>query len=139
VIKLTLVAIRIAAYASLATDSVYVYDGDSAKPASLIATLSGVITGVLPSYMSSQRYMFVRFTSGGNSTGYKGFNMTYYSTTSGSLYCQGYGLAGTHEVHHSLDFWLDSASSDPLPMTAAFKYSTSRCCFSVYSSFEIEI
>jgi len=61
-------------------DEVFIYDGDSTK-AQLIATLNGQLAPPTQRYVSTQRYMFVRFTSDATITN-SGFSATYTSPTS---------------------------------------------------------
>lgn len=73
--------ITVSADASKTTAYIYIYDGNSTR-APLIAFLSGTFSTPLPSYISSQQYMIVRFMSN-QTTVYQGFNMSYASTAQG--------------------------------------------------------
>jgi CUB domain len=77
VIKLNLNFIAISDPQSKVSDYVYVYDGNSYNSPP-ITTLYGSYKTPLPSIMSSQRFMFIRFRSD-NYTTYNGFNMTWIS------------------------------------------------------------
>ena len=72
-------SIAISNSVSTVTDYIYVYDGLSTT-SPLVAVLSGAFTGTLPSFVSSQPNMLVRFVSD-NSTVYTGFNLTYTTVT----------------------------------------------------------
>ena len=63
------------------TDEIYIYDGNSTD-ALLIINLNGSFTAPLPSYVSSQQYMLIRFVSD-NSSVFQGFNMTYRTIVQG--------------------------------------------------------
>jgi len=63
------------------TDYVNIYDGNSAF-APLVTTLYTDMMSPLPSYVTSQQYMFIRFVSN-SSTVDNGFNMTYTSDVTG--------------------------------------------------------
>jgi len=62
-------------------DFVTIYDGDSTK-SPLIASLSGTLA-MGTQYNSTQRYMFIRFSSDNTVSG-RGFSANYRSTTQGS-------------------------------------------------------
>jgi CUB domain len=62
-------------------DIICIYDGNSTD-APLIINLNGSFTAPLPSYVSSQQYMLVRFVSD-NTFVYQGFNMTYTTIVQG--------------------------------------------------------
>jgi CUB domain len=64
------------------SDYVYVYDGYNTS-APLIALVTGSQSSL--NYRTSQRYMFVRFTSGASSS-YTGFNATYIAYIEPSTY-----------------------------------------------------
>jgi CUB domain len=62
-------------------DVIYVYDGKNAN-GSLVDQLSGTSWIVLPTYTTTQRYLFIRFTTN-NETEFAGFSAKYSSTTFG--------------------------------------------------------
>jgi hypothetical protein len=58
-------------------DRVYIYDGYN-ESAPLLADVTGAQNS-LQYYRTSQRYMFVKFTSGSSVSSYTGFNATFLS------------------------------------------------------------
>ena len=75
--------IIVSANLSKFSDNIYIYDGNSTS-APLIINLKGSLTAPLPSYVSSQQYILIRFVSD-NTTVFQGFNMTYRTIVQGKL------------------------------------------------------
>jgi CUB domain len=64
-------------------DFVYIFDGiDSTDDQLMVGQLSRHHWNSMPNYLTSQRYMFIRFTSNSNNQ-FQGFEATYNSTLSG--------------------------------------------------------
>lgn len=64
---------------SIHTDYVYLFDGNTTE-APYVTIFSGSYTTLPPGFVSSQQYLLVRLMTD-NNTVYKGFRMTYNTTT----------------------------------------------------------
>jgi CUB domain len=82
VIKLNVNYINVSDWAGLYPDYVYIYDGANVY-ATVLGILYAPIIDIMPSYVSSQRNMLVRFISD-SSTTYGGFNLSYSSIPRGT-------------------------------------------------------
>jgi hypothetical protein len=90
IVRLQIVDMNVAQYYNVNPDNLLIYDGNSSD-APLIRRLNFSFysddVSRMPSYQSTQRFMFVKFVSDG-SFSYSGFRMTYSSIPQGMLKVQ---------------------------------------------------
>jgi CUB domain len=75
IVRIAINAIAISDSTGKVTDSLYIYDGDAVSDPLIIA-LSRRYWPPLPTYVSSQRFVLIRFVSD-NSSAFGGFNLTF--------------------------------------------------------------
>lgn len=83
IIRLNVNFINVSTWTGEFPDYVQIYDGANTDAPQLF-NLYAPIPGQLPSFLSSQRYMFIRFISDDSVT-YGGFNLTYSSIPQGTV------------------------------------------------------